>query len=90
MHSFTQAWNISASSSGQSAMHPARDPPGQLGLAVLAGVVVVVDAVVVVPGVCCVVVGAAVVVVVVVVSGSLAVSKHTYSNFRLIWLVYRF
>ena len=41
MHSLTQAWNMTASSSGQRAMHPARDPPGQLGSAVFAAEVVV-------------------------------------------------
>jgi len=59
MHSLTQAWNITASSSGQRAMHPARDPPGQLGFAVFAAEVVVglVPAVVVEAVVFCVVVG---------------------------------
>ena len=37
----TQFWNITGSSSGHRAMHPARSPPGQLGFAVLLWVVVV-------------------------------------------------
>ena len=68
--------NMTASSSGQRAMHPARDPPGQLGLAVFAAEVVVgsVAAVVGEAVVFCVVVG-----VVGGVVGVVGASAVTYS-----------
>jgi len=84
MHSLTHAWNMTGSSSGHRAIQAARDPPGQLGLAVgpavVVVVVVVVAFVVVDVVVCVVVVVDLVVVVVVVVVGGSACFKAKLEN----------
>ena len=46
-HSLTHFWYMTGSSSGQSAMQPARSPPGQAELVVVAGSVGFVGALVV-------------------------------------------